>query len=62
MNDTGRVGELLQQGVNPNCYDWQERTPLHLAASRGYAQMVRLVMFCICYEAYILYYCCAFNG
>ncbi|XP_014257464.1 ankyrin repeat domain-containing protein 54-like isoform X2 [Cimex lectularius] len=44
MNDTATVIHLLNQGVSPSCYDRQMRTPLHLAACKGYAHMVKILL------------------
>jgi len=40
MNNTELLEQLLKNGVNPNCWDSRKRTPLHLAASKGYAEAV----------------------
>lgn len=41
MNNTEVLEQLLESGSNPNCWDGRKRTPLHLAASKGYAEAVR---------------------
>jgi hypothetical protein len=38
-----RVAALLADGVNPNCTDHLQRSVLHLAACRGYCDIVRFV-------------------
>lgn len=43
-NNTERVQELLESGVNPNATDRQLRSALHLASSRGYIDIVRLLL------------------
>ncbi|KOX73982.1 60S ribosomal protein L18 [Melipona quadrifasciata] len=43
-NNTFMVQEFLSIGVSPNCCDLQGRTPLHLAACRGYTKTVRLLL------------------
>lgn len=40
LNNTEVLAQLLNNGVNPNCCDSRKRTPLHLAASKGYAEAV----------------------
>ena len=42
-NDVERVAALLANGANPNCTDCQQRSVLHLAACRGYCDIVRFV-------------------
>jgi ankyrin repeat protein len=44
-NNVDQVAALLGSGVNPNCIDDQHRSPLHLAACRGYCDIVRSVIF-----------------
>lgn len=41
MNNTEILEQMLKNGVNPNCWDSRKRTPLHLAASKGYAEAVK---------------------
>lgn len=41
MNNTELLEQMLKSGVNANCWDNRKRTPLHLAASKGYAEAVR---------------------
>jgi hypothetical protein len=43
-NNVDQVAALLGSGVNPNCVDHQHRSPLHLAACRGYCDIVRSVI------------------
>jgi len=43
-NDVERVAALLANGANPNCTDCQQRSVLHLAACRGYCDIVRLLL------------------
>lgn len=40
LNNVEALEQLLKNGVNPNCWDNRKRTPLHLAASKGYAEAV----------------------
>lgn len=40
LNNTDMLKQLLDTGVSPNCRDSRRRTPLHLAASKGYAKAV----------------------
>jgi len=44
MNDTATVCQLLRQGVSASCYDSQRRSPLHLAACKGYDHLVRILL------------------
>jgi hypothetical protein len=37
------VAALLADGANPNCTDCQQRSVLHLAACRGFCDIVRFV-------------------
>ncbi|XP_069701388.1 ankyrin repeat domain-containing protein 54-like [Periplaneta americana] len=43
-NNVEQVAALLDSGVDPNCRDEQRRSPLHLAACRGYSEVVRLLL------------------
>ena len=42
--DVLRVTELLSEGYDPNLPDYDERTPLHQAASSGHEDVVRLLL------------------
>lgn len=53
-NDVERVAALLADGANPNCTDCQQRSVLHLAACRGYCDIVRFVTFSFCKYAALL--------
>uniref|UniRef100_A0A0A9WBK5 Ankyrin repeat domain-containing protein 54 n=2 Tax=Lygus hesperus TaxID=30085 RepID=A0A0A9WBK5_LYGHE len=44
LNDVAKVNNLLNRGVNPNCSDSLSRTPLHIAACKGYAGIVRMLL------------------
>ncbi|XP_050535408.1 ankyrin repeat domain-containing protein 54-like [Daktulosphaira vitifoliae] len=44
MNNTELLEQMLKNGVNPNCWDSRKRTPLHLAACKGYTEAVRLLL------------------
>ena len=43
-NNLKKVIELLDNGVNPSCYDDSKRTPLHFAASQGYELIVKALL------------------
>lgn len=43
-NNTDAVERLLAAGVDPNSADEYERSPLHLAACRGYVEVVKLLL------------------
>ncbi|CAK9803992.1 Ankyrin repeat domain-containing protein 54 [Anthophora quadrimaculata] len=43
-NNTIMMKRLLSCGVTPNNCDIQGRTPLHIASSRGYTEIVRLLL------------------
>jgi hypothetical protein len=43
-NNVNLMETLLRSGVNPNCKDDQSRSSLHLAACRGYQDIVRFVI------------------
>lgn len=36
--------EMLDRGTNPNCYDEHKRSPLHLAACRGYGDVITILL------------------
>jgi PREDICTED: similar to ankyrin repeat domain 54 len=38
LNKCNAVRQLLDCGVNINCCDKRQRTPLHLAASKGHVE------------------------
>jgi ankyrin repeat domain-containing protein 54 len=42
-NNTQTVAVLLNSGVSPNAADEFKRAPLHLAACRGYIQILQYV-------------------
>jgi len=44
LNDLERVKGLIQLNCNVNTADELGRTPLHLAASRGYSQIVQVLI------------------
>jgi hypothetical protein len=44
-NNVNLMQTLLHSGVNPNCKDALSRSSLHLAACRGYHDIVRFVSF-----------------
>lgn len=35
---------MLNRGTNPNCYDEHKRSPLHLAACRGYGDIITILL------------------
>ncbi|XP_045214987.2 ankyrin repeat domain-containing protein 54-like isoform X1 [Mercenaria mercenaria] len=43
-NDYITVVELLEGGADPSCEDEKKRTPLHIAASQGYQEIVRVLL------------------
>ncbi|XP_071454793.1 uncharacterized protein [Hetaerina americana] len=43
-NNVEEVRRLLNNAINPNCYDNHRRSPLHLSACRGYADVVRALL------------------
>ncbi|KAG5874973.1 hypothetical protein JTB14_026374 [Gonioctena quinquepunctata] len=43
-NNTEEVKRLLQRGVSPNSTDFEMRSALHVAVSRGYADIVELLL------------------
>jgi ankyrin repeat protein len=40
----GIVKLLLSHGADPNAKGWHQRTPLHLASSKGYLDVSRLLI------------------
>lgn len=36
--------EMLDRGTSPNCYDEHRRSPLHLAACRGYGDIIQMLL------------------
>ncbi|KAH9598666.1 Ankyrin repeat-containing domain [Trypanosoma melophagium] len=44
VGDTVGVRILLNCGANTDSRDYNERTPLHIASSKGYVQMVKLLL------------------
>lgn len=36
--------EMLERGTNPNCCDEHKRSPLHLAACRGYGDIITMLL------------------
>lgn len=44
INNTELVGRLLESGADPNTSDEYKRTPLHLAACRGYIHIMQLLL------------------
>lgn len=59
-NDVERVAALLDDGANPNCTDCQQRSVLHLAACRGYCDIVRFVS--VSLSVSTLHCCVGMNG
>jgi len=43
-NNIGDCHHLLNNGVNPNCSDYDRRTPLHLAVSEGHTEIAKLLL------------------
>ncbi|CAH0729972.1 unnamed protein product, partial [Brenthis ino] len=43
-NNTDLVEKLLLSGADPNCSDEHKRSPLHLAACRGYVEVVKMLI------------------
>lgn len=43
-NDYITVVELLEGGADPSCEDDKKRTPLHIAASQGHQEIVRVLL------------------
>jgi ankyrin repeat protein len=54
-NNVNLLLTLLRCGVNPNCRDDQSRSSLHLAACRGYQDIVRFVRFLFCKHPVCMY-------
>ncbi|XP_045111870.1 palmitoyltransferase AKR1-like [Portunus trituberculatus] len=44
LNNVASVEQLLKEGVDPRVTDNKERSPLHIAASKGYAEIARLLL------------------
>lgn len=44
LNNVATVERLLKEGVDPKVTDIKERSPLHIAASKGYAEIARLLL------------------
>jgi broad specificity phosphatase PhoE len=42
--DTVSLRALLESGANPNCTDYDNSTPLHIAAERGHLDVVKLLL------------------
>jgi len=42
--DTKGVSQILEMGGNPNCSDYDGRSPLHIAASEGNLEVVDLLL------------------
>ena len=53
LNNVDAVEQLLKEDVNPRMTDDKERSPLHIAASKGYAEIARWGYF---YHVYIIIY------
>ena len=43
-NNLAEVATLLDAGVNPNCADYDARTPLHLAVAEGNVEICKLLL------------------
>lgn len=41
LNNVQTVEQLLKEGVDPKVTDDKERSPLHIAASKGYTEIAR---------------------
>ncbi|KAG0725955.1 Ankyrin repeat domain-containing protein 54 [Chionoecetes opilio] len=44
LNNNATVEQLLDEGVDPRVTDDKERSPLHIAASKGYADIARVLL------------------
>ena len=44
INDIPQLTALLVSGVNPNCADYDRRTPLHLAVAEGHVEAAKLLL------------------
>ena len=44
FNNTEEIDSLLKNGTNPNCSDHLQRSPLHIASSRGYIEAMELLL------------------
>lgn len=42
--DSDLLRRLLAKGIDPNCGDYDQRTPLHVAASQGIYLMAKLLL------------------
>lgn len=43
-NDLQEMGKLMDAGADPNCLDYEDRSPLHVAAGHGHADAVKLLL------------------
>ena len=44
INDLPQLTALLASGVDANCFDYDRRTPLHLAVAEGHVEAVKLLL------------------
>ena len=44
INDMPQLTALLTSGVNANCFDYDRRTPLHLAVAEGHVEAAKLLL------------------
>ena len=44
INDLPQITALLASGVNANCFDYDRRTPLHLAVAEGHVEAAKLLL------------------
>ena len=44
INDLPQLTALLASGVNANCFDYDRRTPLHLAVAEGHVDAAKLLL------------------